>query len=526
MSYPPIFIIHLEGGSNTSSEKSILKDMEIKRGKGLQEMPKKGFVSLLRVSIIRLLILLLLLILLSCYGGAGNGGSLMIYDFTVYHDEQNALRIIAEWKTLQPADSKIEYREFMDSGNWMSTPINNLKVTDHKVIIVGLHPETHYVFRPVSDNITGDEVTISTKEMPELLPQTQLVVNMSGTSSNDLTIGGFPSPISTIVAVNGEGRIVWYHEDSNNGDPGDFSVIDEDGRLIYNLFKIIKAVDFMGNEEVLLNVQSFGEVCHHDFLITPQGNYMYLSRSMVVVNDREWCVDEIVERDKDGGEVWRWRSREHADKLGGFVEGNVWQEEYIDGCGYDWTHCNSIDLKKDREGKQFIILSVRNLNRVIKIDYHSGEIIWQLGDDLDFEFIGSEPEELQWFRCQHSASYLPDISSILLFDNGNERYEIDTDDFSRAVIYKIDEENMTAEITWKYDIQSFAGHAGAVQRLSNGNILITLPTDRSMMRSAFIEVDESEERLWQVEFIYPQSLANNFLLGNMRISSLYDLYKK
>jgi hypothetical protein len=480
--------------------------------------------SLFNIIILGLSVVPLAFFLLSCHGGAGSDGSRMIYDLTLYNDEQNALRIIAEWKTLQPTDSKVEYREMEDSGDWMSTPVYNEKVIDHRVVIVGLHAATQYVFRPVSDNTRGDEIALSTGGIPKSLPRTRLAFDNAETSFNEFTIGGFPYPLSTLIAVDRDGKIVWYHEDSNRGDPGYFNVSEGDGRLIYSILRAIKAVDFMGNEEVLLDVQSFGEICHHDFLITPQGNYMYLSRSMVAANDQEWCVDEIVERDKDGNEVWRWRCRDHADKLGGFVKTNLYQEEYIDGCGYDWTHCNTIDLEIDEEGNDFIILSVRNLNRVIKIDYQSGEIIWQLGDDLDFEFIGSEPEELQWFRCQHSPSYLSDLSSVLLFDNGNNRYDSDDDNFSRILIYKIDESNMTAEITWEYDFQAFAGQAGAVSRLINGNFLITFPTEKTMMYSAFIETNESKENIWQTDFTYPKQVGNNILLGNLRISSLYDLY--
>lgn len=485
-----------------------------------------------------ILILLLVVIISSCFNESDSQSSCfnesdsqiyeeendsqnMIYDFSVRNDEQNALRIIAEWKTLQPASSKIEYRELGDTENWRSTRFFDKKVTEHKVIVVALHPASTYVFRPVSNNIVGTEIEFSTKGMPHFLPKTNLVVN-SANATVDVIIGGFPKPISTIVAVSKEGKIIWYHEDSDGGDPGDFSVSHADGRLFYNIYGSIKAVDYMGNEEVVLDLSSIGEMSHHDFLITPEGNYMYLTHSTINADNQNWCIDEIVERDTNGNELWRWSSADYSYKLGGLVANN---QSYIPGCGYDWTHSNSIDLNTDREGRKFIILSIRNLNRVIKIDYPSGEIIWQLGDGLDFTFDGSEPEDLQWFYGQHSASYYSDISSILLFDNGNLRYEDPTENFSRVVMYELDEENMTAKITWEYDFEDFAQKSGNVKKLLYGDFLITFPYNSTMLYSAFIQANDSGERIWQTDFNFSAPLHTNFLLGNLNISSLYDLYK-
>jgi hypothetical protein len=294
-----------------------------------------------------------------------------------------------------------------------------------------------------------------------------------------------------------------------------------DGRLLYNTYKKIKAVDYLGNEEVLLDIYSLGEVCHHDFLVTPEHNFIYLTYKTVNVDNQDLCVDEIVERDANGNELWRWSAAGHYAELGGLSV-----DEYISGCGYDWTHSNSISMNVDSQGNKFILLSMRNLDRIIKIDYPSGNIIWQLGKGLDFTFDGSETEDLQWFLHQHSASYLSDISSVLLFDNGNDRYKTFSENFSRAIMYELDEVNMTAKIKWKYDIGYYAEHAGKVQRITDGTFLITLPTDRTMSYSAFIQMDAAGNRLWQTDFSFSTPLGTNLLLGNLNISSLYDLYKR
>jgi len=442
-----------------------------------------------------------------------------IYDFNAAVDGDNSLRVIATWKTESPASSKVEYRA-SSGGVWLATPVDSEALTDHEVVVVGLKKATSYEFRPVSDGIAGASMTVSTGDLPGNFPGTFLRVPGSG-SSVELTLGGFPFPISAVIAVNNGGDIVWYHVDSEGGDPGDFYLMD-DGRLAYNTYSAIKAVDYRGNEEVLLDASVYGEVVHHDFLVTPEGNYMYMTRSRVFGNDRDWCTDDIVERDSEGNEVWRWKSADHAGELGYFFAHNRWQELFIEECGADWTHANSIHLYTDEGGNRSIILSIRNMNRVIKIDYGSGEVVWQLGGGLDFAYTGAEAADLQWFLYQHSASYLPD-GSVLLFDNGNDRYEETSQDFSRVLIYKLDETQKTSEISWEYDLLQFVDHAGNVRMLENGNILLTIPNDQNHTSSSIQEVDPSGTKVWESLFYYPSILPSNFMLGNIRVGSLYAL---
>ncbi|MFC1461307.1 aryl-sulfate sulfotransferase [Verrucomicrobiota bacterium] len=463
--------------------------------------------------------LFLCLIMLFC--GSSFSEENAISEFDVKNHNQNALRIVTTWKTLLPANHMVEYREQTDPDNWLSTPLCTNETTEHQVTVVGLLAATDYVFRPVSDDIVGPELSISTKAMPGNLPTTALEVANQGSSPLGLTITGFPSPISTIVALNQEGKIIWYHPDSDEGDPGDFLLM-ADGRLAYNTYRKIKAVDYRGNEEVLLDVNASGEVCSHDFLITPEETYMYISLSSVTTNNKAWCTDDIVERDSQGTEIWRWRSADYADQLGGFVAQNRWQEFYITGYGYDWTHANSIELKTDSDGKKFVLFSIRNMNRLLKIDYPSGNILWQLGSGLDFTFTGTQSEDLQWFLCQHSAKYLSG-GSVLLFDNGNDRYEGSSTNFSRALIYELDETNMTAQISWLYNFDTLASHSGNTKQLSTGDILLVFPIDSTLTYSAFVEANASEETVWKVGFTYNSPLATNFLIGILRVSSLYDL---
>ena len=65
-------------------------------------------------------------------------------------------------------------------------------------------------------------------------------------------------------------------------------------------------------------------------------------------------------------------------------------------------------------------------------------------------------EDFEWSHAQHSPKMI-DRKQMLLFDNGNFRSYSDLtkakfayENYSRGVIYQIDEEMMTVEQIWQY----------------------------------------------------------------------------
>ena len=180
--------------------------------------------------------------------------------------------------------------------------------------------------------------------------------------------------------------------------------------------------------------------------------------------------DGIVEVDRHGNELWRWSMFDHQDELPPDQMQPWGCEKYFWGVDkYDWTHANTIVPVPEQDA---YLVSIRHLMRLIKVDRATGEILWQMGEGLDFQWIGDEPEADQWFRFQHDAHWLPG-ERILLFDNGNCRYDPDCGDgpYSRALELQIDEAAMTVEKVWEFRVP-FAEMRGAVCRHENGNTLI------------------------------------------------------
>ena len=109
-----------------------------------------------------------------------------------------------------------------------------------------------------------------------------------------------------------------------------------------------------------------------------------------------------------------------------------------------------------------VIVSPRHQNWVVKVNRQTDEVVWILGEDGDFSLVGGDSA---WFYSQ----YCPELHAdgrILIYDNGNERPG--TLDYSRAVIYQLDETSMTAEQVWEYETDNYSEFLGGVRLLDNG----------------------------------------------------------
>lgn len=164
----------------------------------------------------------------------------------------------------------------------------------------------------------------------------------------------------------------------------------------------------------------------------------------------------IQEIDNDKNVIFQWRSWDH------FSPADATHED-LTAHKIDYVHGNAIEV--DYDGN--IVISSRHLDEITKININTGDIIWRLGGkNNQFTFIN----DTRRFSYQHAIRRIAN-GNITLYDNGNYH----TPQYSRAIEYKLDEVNKTAELVWQYknnpDIYGFA--MGNVQRLENGNTLIS-----------------------------------------------------
>ena len=258
---------------------------------------------------------------------------------------------------------------------------------------------------------------------------------------------------------------------------------------------------------------------HHDIIALPNGNYMGLVNETFTapihstwqsdlenfgIESVEWRGDIIVEWDEAGNEIWNWKTSEHYSLLDiGEVSYGI--NQINNGISYDWTHCNAIFFDTTESA---IYLSARNLSRITKIDYPSGNIIWNMGKDMvsgDIDFGTS-----LGFSFQHAIKLL-DNRNLMLFDNGN----YNDPPTSRGLEVSVNENNnsFSSEIVWEYSLTENMStlSKGDCDRLDNGNSIMTCGNS-----GFIIEVNELDSVIWLANSSAP-------LYRSERLESLYPL---
>ncbi len=223
----------------------------------------------------------------------------------------------------------------------------------------------------------------------------------------------------------------------------------------------------------------------HDFLPMPDGHIMYPTYGLPqgVLPDElaaRWKGgipgseldgkidgDTICEVDQNGKIVWEWIGYEHLDP-----------EIDVFGPLDMRTHFHTNSLWLCRDGN--ILVSMRTLSAVVKIEYPSGKVIARYGRGKVLH--------------QHDAREL-DNGNILIFDNGSHRSN-EEPTYSRSV--EIDPD--TDEVVWEYKAglpsDFYTGGTAGSERLPNGN---TVTLDATQGR--ILEVTYEGELVW--EYVSP-----------------------
>lgn len=176
---------------------------------------------------------------------------------------------------------------------------------------------------------------------------------------------------------------------------------------------------------------------------------------------------EILELGLDGTVLWRWLSRDHipvdwSERLlnKGFASA------YRDDGSWDLVHINSIEPIDDD-----ILVSMRNIDALLRIDKVTGTIEWKIGGTESPESLRvldatGAPITEPALGAQHDARVLPD-GTITTYDNGSLM-----DRLPRAIRYQVDDIARTAtmvETVYHQQIDSGSPCCGGIRRLPNGN---------------------------------------------------------
>ncbi|MBD3387450.1 MAG: hypothetical protein GF414_00755 [Candidatus Altiarchaeales archaeon] len=254
------------------------------------------------------------------------------------------------------------------------------------------------------------------------------------------------------------------HSISAKGHGGcDFvEAIDDDNFILFTRNATLLILDWDSNIK-FLRAGTF----HHDFDVSDSGELYLLTASFVNITeinpDGLTAVEYLVVLNSEGEITKKLDFSElilENRQLRELLKNREFKEYTDIENAFDATHTNAVEIIKNdviADGKRMfkkgdVLFCMRNLDIIGVIDLEKEEIVWHWGEGF--------------LEGPHHSSMLEN-GNILLFDNGKRRM------YSRIIEYNpVDD-----EIEWEYvgnPPESFyTEFMGSVQRLPNGNTLVT-----------------------------------------------------
>ena len=457
--------------------------------------------------------------------------------------ENNNLIARVEGTLARPGNVYLEYWG-EDGVRFRSKPVPS-RETSYLVHAVRLRPNSMYSYQVFGTDVKGrisegPKGVFVTGDLPSILRDARFNV-LEGQPTYELTYLEFRQRgFFGLVAIDGEGHIVWYYTAPAGEEP---YVMDQrdNGNIVY-LAGGIKVV-----AHGLVEINPLGEelarsvdLCpptgpmHHEVQILPDQRVMYLSRYILRPGHGEPPSpqegDTIGIWDPKTGEnsiVWNIfdfispRDRIVPDSNSTLPEQFMWGGCSQDLAVQDWSHGNSARMADDG----MVLVSFRHLDQVVSIAPDFRSIRWRLGGPgSDFTF----PDPRDKFYHQHTASQIPN-GNILLFDNGNGRPKTEGGEYSRGLELELDFGNMTARKVWefRYNPDIFADCCSIVHRLDNGNSLLVFGLNAVNVCCrpfTIIEVNPSGNVVWEVQHLSAGKFSqyrvypSDSVMGEVRVS--------
>ncbi len=354
------------------------------------------------------------------------------------------------------------------------------KSKKHIIPIYGLYANEENTVTMTLDDGSTKELKITTDIINAPYNEADVVTAENEMLGKDLTFVsyGMKSPGGIVAAAyDNNGKIRW----ALKGDAPAWEVIRlKNGRLLVSSEEKHSEPYYpTGFQEIDLMGKSYKEYVipggyHHSVVELPNENFLVAAQE----EGGTTIEDLVYEISRDTGDIVK--TFDLKDVLPIDDGSSLIEEEG------DWFHNNSIWYD---EKTNSVLLSGRTVNAVISIDYETGDLRWILGDPQGWTKVDSnyffEPigKDFEWQYAQHASMITPE-GYVFLFDNGlfrakktNEETKLSGDEnYSRGVIYKIDEKNMTIEQIWQYgrELSSdwYSFYLGDVDYLDKNHYLI------------------------------------------------------
>lgn len=360
---------------------------------------------------------------------------------------------IVTWSVDVPITSaRIDFG--IDTNYDMTAPVD-LGLDGYRTLLLGMKPETTYHFRVIASdgttNYGSDDQTVTTGSKPSFDPLTSFMVPNPAAVPQGFFVTAFARGSNTSIAFifDTDGELVWWYDFGATG--GGMSGITRarmsaDGQSMWAVRESLQGAPLQRVTMDGLTEQTYDVVASHD--ITP-----VTGETMAYLEYGEADCDSIFEIDNAGNTHEVFESTNVTGTPGS-----------IQSC-----HSNAVrySMKED-------VYTFSDLTKEIAIVNRDGSVAWKLTEKVS----GGNSS---WGGAQHGHQ-LTD-SSILIFANNG------ASNGSAAIEYGLD-----GSLIKQFNSAGRATNFGDVQRLSNGNTIITYSTDGLIQ-----EVDASDTVVLQAE---------------------------
>jgi hypothetical protein len=423
-----------------------------------------------------------------------------VFDVKVEQNEKNVLSCRLTFKTKEKMKMVVRYFSKDHKGYEI---VEEDGKTDHYFFLWGMRAEKKYTIEIYSADEPDKLLETAQYEsgsLPATTPFTFLAVNDREKVMDGFVMFTFSASVEEMAVplalmLDTEGEVVWYFEYYMAGFNilGDMQFIEENSTILISLTKGPNMAEIAAEEAIEIDIEGnvlwksrefpnvYGDdnSWHHMYERLTDDTLVFFRRDLAgtLVSDR------ILNVDRDYNELWTWRYLDHFEAP---------ECDPAEWC--DWTHSNTVTMFKD-EG--VVYLNSRNMSKYLKIDMYSGDILWTFGKDGDFVIDSDDPNP--WFEFAHDPEIRSfDDDTIIFYDNGSiER------GFSRVIEYKLNFEEMTAEVSFVYDGSYdgkmwFTEYWGDADTLPGGNIFVTAGAYDLEQDSRLFEVTREGEVVWEL----------------------------
>jgi len=474
--------------------------------------------------------------------------------------------LVASYSIVAPAGTSTQVQFGPDTSYGLSTSATMMptggKVT---ILVAGMRANTPYHMQAVLDLANGSKVldadhVFTTGSTPAGRVPDITVQNGTGTPSPGVELLSMvprvtgQTPLSA-VATDLEGNVIWYYDlGTSNGLPikpltnGHYLVLVAPPAAAAGAGNEVREIDLAGNIITDVSLATVNAAVnsifkaplssfHHDVAVLPNGHWILLANYGQTINNVAGVPpntvmegDALIDWDPKQNVVWTWSAFDHLPlshvPYGFAAPGS--------NAATDWTHSNAV-VYSPTDGN--LILSMRNQNWIIKINYNNGagdgSVLWTLGDGGSFT-LPSGQAPIEWNYGQHYPTVVSansaGVISLMFFNDGNNRLMDSNNDvcgtpgtgacYSSVPIFQLDESANTATVLWEDNfLPYFSTCCGDALVLANGDVEVDIANDFTVTPnySDILEVTQTQNP----ELVWEMQIFDQLAYRGMRIPSLY-----